>query len=201
MPVPDEIARLAEAREKAERERDERVRLERERLALEQSLAERERALEAREAALAKPQPDSETPPAARKRVDKNLLTNEGLVKLAEAGYDETFLMELIRRRPSKFDTTVEGLSYLMQAGLTQQLVRTVLAVDEWNRAGKAEALAFAAAPGAASAPPAIPADMREIRQKVLVPQGQLRAGERGVMMLEPSGERWYWVPDEKSNR
>ena len=49
--------------------------------------------------------------------------------------------------------------------------------------------------------PMAIPAGMKEIQQKVMVPQGQLRAGERGVMMLEPSGERWYWVPDGGSNR
>ncbi|MEP7363363.1 MAG: hypothetical protein ABI972_08920, partial [Acidobacteriota bacterium] len=208
-PVPDEIAKMIESRDKAERDRMDWARVERERQAMEQSLAERERALAAREAALRRPepQPEPQPQPVVRKRVDKNLLTNEGLVKLADAGYDETFLLELIRRRPSKFDTTVEGLSYLMQAGLTQQLVRTVLAVDEWERARRAEALAGASAAttvagGQPPSPPAtIPAGMKEIHQKVMVPQGQLRAGERGVMMLEPSGERWYWVPDGSANR
>lgn len=208
LPVPGEITRMIEARERAERDRMERAHLDREREAREQMLAERERALAAREAALRKPDPEPEPLPVVRKRVDRAVLTNEGLVKLADAGYDEAFLMELIRRRPSKFDTTVEGLSYLMQAGLTQQLVRTVLAVDEWERARKAEELAGAVPPapvaGGSMPPPppaAIPAGMKEVRQKVMVPQGQLRAGERGVMMLAPSGERWYWVPDGSANR
>jgi hypothetical protein len=194
-PVPEEIAGMIESRNKAERERTEWARLERERQAMEQSLAERERALSARETAMRKPDSDAEPPPVARKRVDKNLLTNEGLVKLADAGYDEVFLIQLIRRRPSKFDTTVEGLSYLMQAGLTQQLVRTVLAVEEWERAGRAEELA------GAPPPTTIPAGMKEVRQKVWVPHGELRPGERGVMLLEPSGERWYWVPDGSAYR
>jgi hypothetical protein len=201
---------MIDTRDKAERDQLERVRLENERLVLEKALAERERALAAREAALHQQEsPPASAPVTARKRIDKNVLTNEGLVKLADAGYDEAFLMELIRRRPSKFDTTVDGLSYLAQAGLTQQLVRTVLALDEWERARKAEELAGAAAPptpvaaGSAPAlpPTTIPAGMKEVRQKVMVPQGQLRAGERGVMMLEPSGERWYWVPDGVANR
>jgi len=207
LPVPDEISKLIEERARAGQARADWVRSERERLAMERALAERERAVSIREAAVRQPEPEPEPAAPARKRLDRNLLTNHGLVKLADAGYDEVFLMELIRRRPSQFDTTVEGLSYLMQEGLSQQLVRTVLAVDEWERARRAEELAGASMPaplaGAPAQPPTveIPAGMIEVRQKVMVPQGQLRAGERGVMMLAPSGERWYWVPDGAGSR
>lgn len=208
-PIPAEVTKAAEEEDRAVRARAEWARVERERQEMERALAERERLLAAREAALRPPDPEHEPepepkyPPVMRKRVDRNVLTNEGLVRLADAGYDEVFLMELIRRKQGKFDTTVEGLSYLMRAGLSQQLVRTVLAVEEWERARRAEELAGVSNPPpvATGAPPvappvAIPAGMKEVRQKVMVPDGQLRAGERGVMMLAPSGERWYWVPD-----
>lgn len=205
-PIPDEVAKLAEERDKTERAKAEWARVERERQEMERQLAELERTVSAREAAMRQPEPGPEAepkyPPVMRKRVDRNVLTNEGLVRLADSGYDEVFLMELIRRKPAKFDTTVEGLSYLMRAGLSQQLVRTVLAVEEWERARRTEELATAAPPPIAGGippaiqPPAIPAGMKEVKQKVMVPDGQLRAGERGVMMLAPSGERWYWVPD-----
>lgn len=208
-PIPAEVTKVAEEEDRAVRERAEWARVERERQEMERTLAQRERTLAAREAALRQPEPEPEPqpepkyPPVMRKRVDRNVLTNEGLVRLADAGYDEVFLMELIRRKQGKFDTTVEGLSYLMRAGLSQQMVRTVLAVEEWERARRAEELAGVSPPPpvASGAPPAappvaIPAGMKEVRQKVMVPDGQLRAGERGVMMLAPSGERWYWVPD-----
>lgn len=203
-PIPADVAKFMEENDRAERARAEWARVERERQEMERKLAERERAVAVREAAVREPEPETEpsTPqPPPKRRVDRNLLTNEGLVKLADAGYDEVFLMELIRRKPAKFDTTIEGLSYLMRAGLSQQLVRTVLAVEEWERARRSEEMANVAPPpmsgGNVPTPPvSIPAGMKEIRQKVMVPDGQLRAGERGMMVLAPSGERWYWVPD-----
>jgi len=53
-------------------------------------------------------------------------LTNQGLVQLAEAGYSERFLLDLIQSRPARFDTTVQGLVFLAQQGLSENLVRAV---------------------------------------------------------------------------
>lgn len=195
-PVPPGVASLLEEREREEKARQEWERAGRERREKEQALEERERNLAAREAAARSPAAEAPAERPARKRIDRNLLSNEGLVRLAEAGYDEVFLMDLIRRKAARFDTSVEGLEYLMKAGLSQQLVRSVLAVEEWERARRNEELAAAQAGTPERAPADLPADMKPVRQKLMVPGGQLRAGERGRMMLAPSGERWYWVPD-----
>lgn len=191
LPVPPGVARLVEDRGRIERAREEWSRAERASRDREQALEERERALEKREEAARRAAAEA-SPPEAHRRMDRNLLTNEGLVRLAEAGYDEVFLMDLIRRKTARFDTSVEGLAYLMKAGLSQQLVRAVLALEEWDRARRSEDLAGAAAGVREEMPP----DMKPVRQRLMVPGGQLRAGERGRMMLAPSGERWYWVPD-----
>lgn len=53
-------------------------------------------------------------------------LTNQGLVQLAEAGYSEQFLLDLIKSRPARFDTSVEGLVFLARQGLSENLVRAV---------------------------------------------------------------------------
>ncbi|MCC6294856.1 MAG: hypothetical protein IT164_19550 [Bryobacterales bacterium] len=192
LPVPPGVARPVEDRGRIERAREEWSRAERASRDREQALEERERALEKREEAARRAAAEA-SPPEAHRRMDRNLLTNEGLVRLAEAGYDEVFLMDLIRRKTARFDTSVEGLTYLMKAGLSQQLVRAVLALEEWERARRSEELAGAAAQGV---PEDMPSGMKPVRQKLMVPGGQLRAGERGRMMLAPSGERWYWVPD-----
>jgi len=53
-------------------------------------------------------------------------LTNQGLVQLAEAGYSERFLLDIIESRPVRFDTSVEGLVFLARQGLSENLVRAV---------------------------------------------------------------------------
>lgn len=57
-------------------------------------------------------------------------LTNQGLVQLAEAGYSEAFLLDLIQTRPTRFDTSVGGLVYLAKQGLSEKLLRTVAGVE-----------------------------------------------------------------------
>ena len=57
-------------------------------------------------------------------------ITNQGLVQLAEAGYSEAFLLDLIQTRPTRFDTTVGGLVYLAKQGLSEKLLRTVAGLD-----------------------------------------------------------------------
>ncbi|MCC6591522.1 MAG: hypothetical protein IT168_32850 [Bryobacterales bacterium] len=69
-------------------------------------------------------------------------LTNQGLVQLAEAGYSEAFLLDLIQTRPTRFDTSVGGLVYLAKQGLSEKLLRTVAGLDAKKQEDKQNAQA-----------------------------------------------------------
>src|SRR5580692_8359962 len=51
-------------------------------------------------------------------------LTNENIVTLAKAGFDELFLLQLIHSSRTNFDTSVQGLVVLKQAGVSEELIR-----------------------------------------------------------------------------
>lgn len=51
-------------------------------------------------------------------------LTNENIVTLAKAGFDELFILQLIRSSRTNFDTSVSGLVVLKQAGVSEDLIR-----------------------------------------------------------------------------
>jgi hypothetical protein len=51
-------------------------------------------------------------------------LTNENVVTLAKAGFDELFILQLIHTSRTNFDTSVSGLVVLKQAGVSEDLIR-----------------------------------------------------------------------------
>jgi hypothetical protein len=51
-------------------------------------------------------------------------LTNESVVTLAKAGFDEMFILQLIHTSRTNFDTSVQGLVVLKQAGVSEELIR-----------------------------------------------------------------------------
>jgi hypothetical protein len=51
-------------------------------------------------------------------------LTNENVVTLAKAGFDELFIVQLIHSSRTNFDTSVQGLVVLKQAGVSEDLIR-----------------------------------------------------------------------------
>lgn len=51
-------------------------------------------------------------------------LTNDNVVTLAKAGFDELFILQLIRSSRTNFDTSVPGLVALKQAGVSEELIR-----------------------------------------------------------------------------
>lgn len=51
-------------------------------------------------------------------------LTNDSVVTLAKAGFDELFILQLIRSSRTNFDTSVEGLVSLKKAGVSEDLIR-----------------------------------------------------------------------------
>ena len=62
-------------------------------------------------------------------------LTNEGVIALAQAGFDELFLAERIATGRVRFDISVEGLVALKKAGITEDLIRRMVAAEERRRA------------------------------------------------------------------
>jgi hypothetical protein len=51
-------------------------------------------------------------------------LTNDNVVTLAKAGFDELFILQLIRNSRTNFDTSVQGLVVLKKAGVSEDLIR-----------------------------------------------------------------------------
>jgi hypothetical protein len=51
-------------------------------------------------------------------------LTNENVVTLAKAGFDELFILQLIRSSRTNFDTSVQALVGLKQSGVSEELIR-----------------------------------------------------------------------------
>ena len=51
-------------------------------------------------------------------------LTNDNIVTLAKAGFDELFILQLIRSSRTNFDTSVDGLVALKKAGVSRELIR-----------------------------------------------------------------------------
>src|SRR5271166_3270960 len=51
-------------------------------------------------------------------------LNNDSVVILAKAGFDEQFILQLIRSSRTNFDTSVEGLVAMKKAGVSEDLIR-----------------------------------------------------------------------------
>jgi len=58
--------------------------------------------------------------------VYRNTLTNRDVVTLAEAGFSEEFLIEMVATSRTKFDTTAEGLADLAKHGIKEDLIRAM---------------------------------------------------------------------------
>jgi hypothetical protein len=53
-------------------------------------------------------------------------LTNESVVTLAKAGFDELFILQLIHSSRTNFDTSVQALVVLKQGGVSEDLIRSM---------------------------------------------------------------------------
>jgi len=132
------------------------------------------------------------------------LLSNEGLVVLARAGYNERFLAELIHAQPGRFDTSVEGLVYLAKQGISERIVRLVIAEQKAAERHEAESSTeplFGPAPASAAAPEPSrsPTRLKVVKQRLLVPAAapQSSLGPNPVIVVEKRmfGDRYYALP------
>ena len=62
--------------------------------------------------------------------LSRHVITNDGVITLAKAGFDELFIIERIHTSRTRFDTTVEGLVALKQAGVSEDLIRVMAEHD-----------------------------------------------------------------------
>ena len=62
--------------------------------------------------------------------LSRHTLTNESVITLARAGFDELFIFERIVHSRTRFDTSVEGMVALKQAGVSEDLIRIMAARD-----------------------------------------------------------------------
>jgi hypothetical protein len=65
--------------------------------------------------------------------LSRHLLTNDSVIMLAKAGFDELFIVERIHTSRTHFDTSVEGLIALKQAGVSEDLIRVMALHDLHN--------------------------------------------------------------------
>jgi len=140
-------------------------------------------------------------PPFAK--LPKNLLTNDGVVLLAEAGLGERFLLELIDQKTSRFDTSAEALASLARQGLTENILRAMVRKQD-HASG---------APGGGTADNQVALEPhllrgKVIRQRMLVPDAT--GGNVGIMTMAPvaakpaaapapekrvaNSDRWYLI-------
>jgi hypothetical protein len=63
----------------------------------------------------------------------RHILTNEGVILLAKAGFDELFIVERIRTSRTRFDTSVPALIAMKEAGVSEDLIRVVALEDRRN--------------------------------------------------------------------
>ena len=141
-------------------------------------------------------------PPFAK--MPKNLLTNEGVVLLAEAGLGERFLLELIDQKTSRFDTSAEALASLARQGLTESILRAM--VRKQDHASGAPGGGGPAEKQVALEPHLLRGKV--VRQRMLVPDSV--GGNVGIMTMAPvapkptaapapekrdaNADRWYLI-------
>jgi hypothetical protein len=102
------------------------------------------------------------TPPVVKARPETalppDILTNEGVVLLSDAGFSDSFVAVKIHLSRTRFDTSAEGLAYLRRHSISEELVKFIM---EYT----AKPVLDASAP---QTPLMVP--MKVVTQKVLVP-------------------------------
>ena len=141
-------------------------------------------------------------PPFAK--LPKTLLTNDGVVLLAEAGLGERFLLELIDQKTSRFDTSAEALASLARQGLTENILRAMVRKQD-------HASGAPGGGGSGDNPVALEPHLlrgKVVRQRMLVPDSV--GGNVGIMTMAPvvpkpvaaltpekrdaNADRWYLI-------
>ena len=104
--------------------------------------------------------------------LERQTLNNEGIVDLARAGFSEAFILDLVQYKRTKFDTSVEGLTFLAKKGLSERVIRAIVANSDKPEAGSVS-------------PPIVPEGMR------IMPYYAYDSGYLPTPVAQKP-ERWY---------
>ncbi len=61
----------------------------------------------------------------------RHVLTNDGLVVLAQAGVGDGLLVDLVRHKRTSFDTSADALALLARRGISESVLRAVVEKQE----------------------------------------------------------------------
>lgn len=109
--------------------------------------------------------PESESLP-------RHILTNDGLVILAQAGIGDGLLVDLIHNKQTRFDTSAAALAQLARHGLSENVLRAVVEKQEQVQLRKPHLAITPVVPGAPTVDTAggelllIPANPRRSRNE-----------------------------------
>src|SRR5579863_5975245 len=110
--------------------------------------------------------------PAAQSMVPaREVLTNQAIVELAAAGFTRDFLIDLIGKASTQFDTSVSELADLAKLGVDEKIIRAMLNVS----AGVTAISAGDAQPSAPSA------DQEELSPSASAPPNSWTSRLRGL--------------------
>jgi len=103
---------------------------------------------------------------SAQVALSQNALTNKDVVTLAKAGFNEEFIIDTMAMSRTRFDVSVNSLAELAKEGITERLIRCMMAAAAPPTASASAALPVA--PEAAIATPMMDPNPR-IKSKVYV--------------------------------
>jgi hypothetical protein len=128
--------------------------------------------------------------------IRKNILTNPGVALLAQSGYSEGFILDMIYHKQTQFDVSAEGLAWLAKQGLSERIIRTMVANEN-----KEEQTAIFPAMMSTSLPPVnVPEPSMITRRRVNVAMSPtLPTATAPTSSIEVRGwerDRWYSNPN-----
>jgi hypothetical protein len=136
----------------------------------------------------------AQTPPAIVSAVPlsglgRNVLTNQGVALLARSGYSEGFIIDMIFHKETQFDVSAEGLAWLAKQGLTERIVRAMVANERKEQSTAIVPASVVVGQQAAVPPPGV-----SQTQTVLTAGGKPVNVEVEVTMPTPgpSNTSWY---------
>jgi hypothetical protein len=129
--------------------------------------------------------------------ISKNVLTNMGVALLAKAGYSEGFIIDIIHHKQTQFDVSAEGLAWLAGQGLSERIVRTMVANENKEQRTAIVPASIQVVTQPPSAVPTASATQAAASRTQKVPM-QVSIGV-AMPTPEPSPASWYvrsWEPD-----
>ena len=119
----------------------------------------------------------------------RNVLTNQGVALLARSGYSEGFIIDMIFHKETQFDVSAEGLAWLAKQGLTERVVRAMVANERKEQSTAIVPASVVVGQPAPVTPPSV-----SQTQTVLTAGGKPVNVEVEVTMPTPgpSNSSWY---------